>query len=150
MMSGCGNPVAAINGTEQCTGRAAPLESKAVVRAFRKHGFSVRSSTTSEDCKGFLVTDANDAPGFAISNTTGTGGSPGDEGTLYCLLRQGPIWGNELKFNGRAKPASPIFSGKKAQATFTNLECTLYPKGTNAGDRVGAFRQAMQELAGTP
>jgi hypothetical protein len=147
VVSGCSNPLPAE--TERCTGRASPLGSEAVVRALRKHGFSVRSSTTSEDCKGLAVFNADEAPGFAISNTDALGGSPGDEGTLYCLLRQGPIWGKKLEFNGNAKPSSPIFSGKKAEASFTNLECKLYPNGSNADDRVSAFRQAMQELAGT-
>ena len=147
--SGCGHPTAAMDATERCTGRATPVASKTVVRIFRKHGFSVRSSTTSRDCKGFEVTDTDEAPGFAISNTADDGRSPADEGTLYCLLRQGPIWGTTLRFDGKAKPSSPTFGGKKAEASFANLECKLYPDDRNARDRIRVFRQAMRELAAT-
>jgi hypothetical protein len=118
-----------------------------VVRALRTHGFSVRSSTTSRDCGGFDVSDADEAPGFAVSNADGAGRAPRGEGTLYCLLRQGPIWGRTLEFGADAKPSSPIFTGRKAEASFANLECTLYPEKRNAAERVRALRRALRELA---
>src|SRR5215210_1498371 len=129
---GCGDRVPATEPTESCTGRAEPLGSDAVVRAFRKQGFSARTSTTSRDCGGFDVADGDEAPGFAVSNTDAAGRAPGSEGTLYCLLRQGPIWGPTLELDADAKPSSPIFTGKKAEASLANLECTLYPDEANA------------------
>lgn len=149
-MGGCRNPapqLPEILETVSCTGRAAPLVPAQVVRVLRAQGFSVTSSTNSDECQGFAVTESEETPGFAITNTDSSSEPPTGEGTLYCLLRQGPIWGDSLEFDGSAEASSPIFNGPKAEAKFANLECTLYPPEEHPVSRVQALRRGMSTLS---
>ena len=82
--------------------------------------------------------------GFSVTNTDAEARAPEGEGTLYCDLHQGALFGRRLTFDGDADPSSPIFNGDKAEAKLANVECTLYPHGRAD---VGALRRAMGELA---
>lgn len=128
-------------------GRVVPLSPQSVVAVFKAHGFSVRISTTSTDCQGFDASAPRDQlPAYAISNDLEFLGTPAAkrEGTLSCLLRNGPIWGRKLKSNLNAPPSSPIFKGRKAEFFYKNLECTLYPSsGDDAEAQVRRLDQAF-------
>jgi hypothetical protein len=69
------------------------------------------------------------------------------EGHIGCGLRRGPIWGPTLESDLDAPPASPIFSGKKAEFKLANLECTIYPEGPRSGVQVRNLQRAMQLFA---
>jgi hypothetical protein len=69
------------------------------------------------------------------------------QGHLFCGLRRGPIWGWQLDENLKAPPASPIFSGDKAEFYFANLECTLYPEGERSDRQVHNLQSAVRDLA---
>src|ERR1051326_2463810 len=142
LLTSCGNPTSVVRNavSGSCRGGSAkPLSRTVVLSALRKHGFSVRSSTTSDLCQSFDPSlRGAERPAFEISNEAS--GSYDEvqqkEGALSCILRRGPIWGSKLQTDLRAAPASPIFNGRKARFWFENLECTLYPGGDTPGRQV--------------
>ncbi|MGZ8741013.1 MAG: hypothetical protein ACXWZ8_10505 [Gaiellaceae bacterium] len=118
--------------SDKCVGgRVKPLSPATVAAVFKQHGFSVRISTTSTNCQGFDAAFLNtpEAPAYSISNNPEWENSEisDREGTLSCLLHKGPVWGSKLKRDLHAAPNSPIFSGRKAEFRYENLDCTLYP-----------------------
>ena len=69
------------------------------------------------------------------------------DGHLFCGLRRAPIWGWNLSADVDAPPASPVFAGDKAEFSFANLECTLYPRGERGDEQIGRLQSAVRELA---
>ncbi len=118
----------------------------------RAHGFSVRASTKSADCEGFDVSSMrrDEIPVIAVSNDlTGSGSDASNrEGWMSCLLRRGPLWGSKPRIDLNAPPNSPIFSGRKAEFSYQNVECSLYPSDDEHADAQiaranGAFRALL-------
>ena len=144
--TGCGGDrLASHEARGRCTGRAAPLTGAIVVPVLRRHGFSVTSSTTDPSCQSMDASiRGREALGFSVTNTDAAAKAPEGEGTLYCDLSEGAVWGRKLTFDGDAEPSSPIFNGDKAEAKLANLDCTLYP---HSRLDVWKLRRAMRELA---
>jgi hypothetical protein len=69
------------------------------------------------------------------------------QGTVFCGLRRGPIWGRKLEQDLDAPASSPIFSGEKATFSVENVECTVYPNGDETGRQVRNMAAAMKEIA---
>jgi hypothetical protein len=104
----------------------------------RKHGFVVHQDPTDVICG--LDPPADDMP-VSLTN------ADDEEAYLGCGLRRGPIWGPELTSDLDAPPASPVFSGRKAEFKVANLECTIYPEGPRTEAQIGNLQRAMEKLA---
>jgi hypothetical protein len=155
LVSGCFAPVddAADDVPPQaCVGEPTrPLTIAELMRALRRHGFTVYRIPGDAICD---VPVAERMP-VRVGNVLFEG--PNDnydrrdeiiaqEGHVFCGLRRGPIWGWKLDENLAAPPASPIFSGDKAEFSFANLECTLYPEGARRDLQVRNLQRAVQDL----
>jgi hypothetical protein len=120
----------------RCSGkRAVPIETKTVVEALRREGFSAEVQKRSELCS---------APDTVaeVSNF-----EHAEEGALVgCGVREAPLRGKDLEIDLDAPPASPIFSGDKVLFWLANVECTLYPNGDDEEGQVERLTRAMETL----
>jgi hypothetical protein len=128
-----------------------PLTAAELTQALRRHGFTVFQIPGDAICDG----PASDRMPVSVGNVLSEG--PHDnydkrdevterEGHVFCGLRRGPIWGWQLHEDLDAPPASPAFSGDKAEFYFANLECKLYPRGERSDEQVRNLRGAVRDL----
>jgi hypothetical protein len=126
-----------------------PLQPRAVLAVFRHHGFSVKATTNESDC---LLAEPS-ATAYVVTNTPE--GLPPDEfnriqdseGSLYCEVSQTPSYGPWLQKNLHAPANSPIYNGRKAEASFSNVHCLLYAGDARQAEQVKRFDRAVTELA---
>jgi hypothetical protein len=122
-----------------------------LIRTLRRHGFTVFRIPGDAIC----YTPVAERMPVSVGNVISEG--PHDnydrrdeiterEGHVFCGLRRGPIWGWKLDENLDAPPASPAFSGDKAEFYFANLECKLYPEGERKDAQVRKLQRAIREL----
>lgn len=127
-----------------------PLTETELTQALRRHGLTVYP------IPGDAICDAPPSERMPISVGNLLFDGPQEnidehdqisrsEGHVFCGLRRAPIWGWKLDEDLDAPPASPIFSGEKATFKFANLECTIYPKGSEATSRF-AISRAVRDL----
>jgi hypothetical protein len=138
--------------SQACLGEAtSPLTAAELTRTLRRHGFTVYPDPRDAICD----TPVAERMPVSVSNVFFQGPHENieahnevteREGHVSCGLRRGPIWGWKLEEDLEAPPASPIFSGDKAEFSFANLECTLYPDGEGGDDQVRRLQRAVQEL----
>ena len=138
--------------SQACLGEPTkPLTAAELRQALRRQGFTVFPIPGDAICE----TPAAERMPVSLGNVISEG--PNDnydrrdeitarEGHLFCGLRRGPIWGWRLDEDLDAPPASPVFSGDKAEFYFANLECKLYPEGERKERQVRNLHRAVREL----
>lgn len=134
-----------------------PLSAAAVMRVLHRHRFTVLPEPPDRAnviCGG-LGSRSEEMP-VTLTNILSSGPHENTEsheeiglrqGHVICGLRRGPIWGPELRSDLDAPASSPVFSGRKAEFTVANLECTIYPRGPRTEVQVRNFQRAMRVLA---
>ena len=115
-----------------------PLTARDVTRVLRHYGFPVQRAGDQAVC------DAAPGERMPVSLTN----YDHDEATPFvsCGLRREPIWGWKLDEDLDAPPSSPIFSGRKAEFSFANLECSVYPEGEDTDQQIRRMQRAVHEL----
>jgi hypothetical protein len=138
----------AARATTRCTGGPSrPIAGDVAVRILQVYGFSVDSSTTSEDCHGFdAAAPRAQRAAFAISNATAGEDVQETEGKLTCILRTGPMWGSRFHQDLDASPPPPAVDGRVAEARFYNVDCRFYPGKSQTEVQIDAFATAMRAL----
>jgi hypothetical protein len=138
--------------SQACVGEPTrPLRASELTRALRRHGFTVFPVPGDAICEAPVAEQKPVSLGNVISEGPHDNYDQRDEitereGHVFCGLRRGPIWGWKLDENLDAPPASPIFSGDKAEFYFANLECTLYPEGERRDRQVRDLQRAVGDL----
>jgi hypothetical protein len=131
-------------------GTAAPLTSAEVATALREEGFSVYEDD--EGCDGAedkaieLTNILFSGPHENISEHAEIGAT---EGYVGCGVGRKPLFGNQLDSDLDAPPASPFFSGDKAEFLLANIQCTIYPEGDDKAGQVERLRRALEKLEAT-
>lgn|SRR5829696_1753050 len=129
-----------------------PLTASELMGTLRRHGFTVFRIPGDAICVAPVAERMPVSVGNVLSEGPHENYDRRDEitereGHVFCGLRRGPIWGWKLDENLDAPPASPLFSGDKAEFNFANLECTLYPKGARKDVHVRNLQRAVRDLA---
>jgi hypothetical protein len=91
-----------------------------------RHDITVRANYDGVICGGFIGSPEEEMP-VKLGNDSDEAAME-RQGTVFCGLRRGPIWGPKLESNLDAPPASPIFSGKKAEFKVANLGARSIPR----------------------
>jgi hypothetical protein len=117
-----------------------PLTGSEATQVLRRHGFMVERVRDDAIC----AAPPDERMPVSLTNYDR------DEATPFvsCGLRRGPIWGWKLDENLDAPPSSPIFSGRKAEFSFANLECSIYPEGDETEVQIRRMQSAVHELVG--
>lgn len=128
-----------------------PLIATELIRTLRRHGFTVSPIPGDAICEGPVAERMPVSVGNVISEGPNDNYDRRDEitereGHVFCGLRRGPIWGWKLEEDLNAPPASPVFSGDKAEIYFANLECVLYPEGARKDVQVRNLQRAVRDL----
>jgi hypothetical protein len=148
LAAGCGEaPAPTSAGDASCAGDPTrPISAATLTRVLARHDITVRADYDGVICGGFIGSPEEEMP-VKLGNDSDEGAME-REGAVFCGLRRGPIWGPKLESNLDAPPASPIFSGTKAEFKVANLECTIYPEeGPRAAEQVRNLQRAVQSLA---
>lgn len=148
LAAGCGGvPEPTSEPDTSCAGDPTrPIAAATLRRVLARHGITVRAHYDGVICGGFIGSPEEEMP-VKLGNDSDEAAME-REGTVFCGLRRGPIWGPRLESNLDAPPASPIFSGRKAEFKVANLECTIYPEdGPQADEQVRNLQHAVQSLA---
>ncbi len=108
-----------------------------------RYDFTVRPDRDSVICGG-LGSEAEEMP---VELTNSLDDEIAErEGTVFCGVRRGPIWGPKLEKDLDAPASSPIFSGRKAEFSVANVECSIYPNGPRSGAQIRRMERAMEEI----
>jgi hypothetical protein len=146
LTAGCGGvPGPGGSGVDtSCAGEPTrPITSAMLKRTLEQNGFTVRPDRESVICGGLGSADEE----MPVELTNSLDSEVADrEGTVFCGLRRGPIWGAELEKDLDAPASSPIFSGEKAEFSVANVECSVYPKGPRSGAQVRSMERVMEEI----
>jgi hypothetical protein len=129
-------------------GPTEPVTIEEALSTLRAHSFTVFVEEESELCGGSL---AEEAIGNVVESGPNRNVSDFEEiskreGMLLCTLRPEPLGDSKLYVDTDAPPASPIFSGDKAEFGLANFECTLYPEGDGKAEQVARLHDAFREL----
>jgi hypothetical protein len=144
LLAACG-PVDIDASKGSCAGgRARPIAPSLVIAALKTQGFHASSSTTSDLCGAFDPSVRGAEVAAYEVSTAQEHGQP----WVSCILRRGPLWGHELRKDLDAAPDSPIFSGRKAEVSFENVECSIYPSDDDRADaEIRRFSAAIDAIA---
>ena len=128
-----------------------PLTAAELTGALRRHGFTVSEIPGDAICELPVAERLPVSVGNVLSQGPHDDYDKRDEiiereGRVFCGLRRGPIWGWKLDEALDAPPASPVFSGDKAEFYFANLECTLYLEGERSDEQVRNLQRAVRDL----
>jgi hypothetical protein len=138
--------------SQACVGEPTkPLTAGELTRALRRNGFTVFPISGDAICEAPVAERMPVSVGNVLSEGPHDNYDQRDEvtakeGHVFCGLRRGPIWGWKLDENLDAPPASPIFSGNKAEFYFANLECKLYPRGERSDRQIRNLQRAVRDL----
>jgi hypothetical protein len=122
-----------------------PVTTEMLRRMLARHDVTVRAHYDGVICGGAIGSRDEEMP-VELSNEQDEAAME-REGTVFCGLRRGPIWGRKLEQDLDAPASSPIFSGEKATFSVENVECTVYPNGDESGRQVRNMVSAMKEIA---
>jgi hypothetical protein len=136
-VSGCDEIFVGEPELPRCSGGpASPLSAELVLQTLRGEGLSMGPEEASELC---AIHDV-------VADFTNGEANANREGFVGCTVRRAPLRGNTLRIDPDAAPASPIFSGDKADLWLANVECTIYPEGNDKAGQVARLRRAMEKL----
>jgi hypothetical protein len=150
---GCSDVIDVHEPSQACAGEPTrPLTAAELSRALRGHGFTVYPIPDDAICdlppsERIPVSLGNVLFEGPHENIEQHNQITEREGHVFCGLRRTPIWGMDLKEDLNAPPASPIFSGDKAEFKFANLECTIYPDGGKSDEQIRKLQLVVRELA---
>jgi hypothetical protein len=144
--AGCGGVPAPAEQDTSCAGDPTrPITADMLKRVLARHGISVRLHYDGVICGGPIGSPEEEMP-VELSNDQDEAAME-REGTVFCGLRRGSIWGRKLEQDFDAPASSPIFSGEKAEFSVANVECSVYPSGDESGRQVRNMAAAMKEIA---
>jgi hypothetical protein len=148
LATGCGGVPAPATEEQDtsCAGEPTkPIAARTLKRVLARHDIHVRLYYEGVICGGSIGSPEEEMP-VQLSNDHDEAAME-REGTVYCGLRRGPIWGGKLEQDLDAPASSPIFSGEKAEFSVANVECSIYPDGDGSGRQVRNMVAAMKETA---
>lgn len=153
LVGGCSDMTDAHEPSQACVEEPTrPLTAAELTRALRGHGFTVFPIPDDAICE---LPPSERMP-VSLGNLFFEGPHENieqhdqimeREGQVFCGLRRTPIWGMDVTEDLNAPPASPIFSGDKAEFKFANLECTIYPSGEQSDEQIRNLQRVVRELA---
>jgi hypothetical protein len=147
LAAACGGVASPAEQDDSCAGDPTrPVTTEMLKRVLAGHDITVRAHYDGVICGGAIGSREEELP-VELSNDHDEAAME-SEGTVFCGLRRGPIWGRKLDQDLDASASSPIFSGEKATFSVANVECTVYPKGNDSGRQVRNMVAAMKEIAG--
>jgi hypothetical protein len=142
----CGGVGSPAEQDDSCAGDPTrPVTTEVLMRVLARHDVTVRAHYDGVICGGAIGSREEEMP-VELSNDQDEA-AVAREGTVFCGLRRGPIWGRKLEQDLDAPASSPIFSGEKATFSVANVECTIYPDGDESGRQVRNMVSAMKEIA---
>jgi hypothetical protein len=145
VLAGCGRvPVGAKPDTSCAGDPTRPISAETLRGTLARHHITVRPHYDGVICGGFIGSPAEEMP-VELSNDSDETAMK-REGTVFCGLRRGPIWGPKLEKDLDAPASSPIWSGEKAEFSVANVECSIYPDGPRSGAQVRNLDRAMEEI----
>ena len=146
LMAACGGVGSPAEQDDSCVGDPTrPITTEVLRRVLDRHDVTVRAHYDGVICGGAIGSRDEEMP-VELSNEQNEA-AVAREGTVFCGLRRGPIWGRKLEQDLDAPASSPIFSGEKATFSVANVECTVYPDGDESGRQVRNMVSAMEEIA---
>lgn len=146
LAAACGDVVPSVEPSTSCAGDPTrPITAQMLKRVLAGHEITVRAYYDGVICGGVVGSPEEEMP-VELSNDRDEAAMK-REGTVFCGLRRGPIWGTKLEQDLDAPASSPIFSGEKATFSVANVECSLYPDGEESGRQVRNIAAAMKEIA---
>jgi hypothetical protein len=147
VVAGCASvPGPASKPDTSCAGDPTrPISAKTLRRVLARHDITVRPYYDGVICGPFLGSRDEQMP-VELSNDRNEAAMK-REGTVFCGLRRGPIWGPKLESDLDAPASSPVFSGRVAEFKVANVECSVYPDGPQTEVQVGNLQRAMVALA---
>lgn len=117
-----------------CTGTPRPVSVEMLVKHLNEAGFSVTPDTEPPFCDPVSA-------GREDQILASVGGD-----NAACTLYRGSLYGDNPRKDLDADPASPIFSGRKAQFLLENLSCVIYPDQDDPEGQIERFNAAMVQL----
>jgi hypothetical protein len=142
----CGGVASPAEQDDSCAGDPTrPVTAEVLKRVLAAHDITVRAHYDGVICGGAIGSREEEMP-VELSNDQDEAAME-RQGTVFCGLRRGPIWGGKLEQDLDAPASSPVFSGEKATFSVENVECTVYPNGDETGRQVRNMAAAMKEIA---
>jgi hypothetical protein len=146
LAAACGAVASSAEEDDSCAGDPTrPVTGEVLKRVLAAHDITVRAHYDGVICGGAIGSREEEMP-VELSNDRDEAAME-RQGTVFCGLRRGPIWGRKLEQDLDAPASSPIFSGEKATFSVANVECTVYPVGDESGRQVRNMVSAMKEIA---
>jgi hypothetical protein len=146
LAAACGGVASPAEEDDSCAGDPTrPVTGEVLKRVLAAHDITVRAHYDGVICGGAIGSREEEMP-VELSNDRDEAAME-RQGTVFCGLRRGPIWGRKLEQDLDAPASSPIFSGEKATFSVANVECTVYPDGDESGRQVRNMVSAMKEVA---
>jgi hypothetical protein len=109
---------------------ARPVTPHRVAAELRKHGFEAVTATV--------------AQGGAAGVEVGAG-----DGLLDCMVYDdGTSYGDTIEVRGPGEHSGAMWHGTKADVSYMNMSCQLYPKDGYARQQTAQLAGAVRELAG--
>ncbi|MGH3101201.1 MAG: hypothetical protein ACRDPU_09425, partial [Thermoleophilia bacterium] len=135
LAAACGGVASPAEQDTSCAGDPTkPVTTEMLKRVLAGRDITVRAHYDGVICGGAIGSREEEMP-VELSNDQDEAAME-REGTVFCGLRRGPIWGRKLEQDLDAPASSPIFSGEKATFSVANVECTVYPDGDESGRQV--------------